>query len=107
MVEIGEAVETGENVEIANIHAVFWHIVENRAGWQRWLGEYPTLSAIFRYFLLFASYDASFLGVCFVLGCGLLRAQSGGTLSLEGRNVRVVSAPLRRREKRECRLASR
>jgi hypothetical protein len=46
MVEIGEAVETGENVEIANIHAVFWHIVENRAGWQRWLGEYPTLSAI-------------------------------------------------------------
>jgi hypothetical protein len=45
MVEIGEAVETGENVEIANIHAVSWHIVENRAGWQRWLGEYPTLSA--------------------------------------------------------------
>ena len=70
-------------------------------------GSNPTLSAIFRYFLLFASYDASFLGVCFVLGCGLLRAHSGGTLSLEGRNVRVVSAPLRRREKRECRLASR
>lgn len=47
MVEIGETVETGENVEIANLHAIFAYIIENRAGWQKWLGEYPTLSAIF------------------------------------------------------------
>jgi len=41
-----EGVETGETVEIANIHAVFMHIVENMVGYQKRLGEYPTLSAI-------------------------------------------------------------
>jgi len=41
-----ERVETGEIVEIDNIHAVFVHIAENMVGWQKRLGEYPTLSAI-------------------------------------------------------------
>src|ERR1700730_13755199 len=41
-----ERVETGELVETANIHAVFMHVAENMAGWQKRLGEYPTLSAI-------------------------------------------------------------
>jgi hypothetical protein len=45
--EIGEAVETGEIVEIASIHAVFMHVTENMVGWQKRLREYPTLSAIF------------------------------------------------------------
>jgi hypothetical protein len=30
--EIGEAVETGEIIEIANIHAVFMHVAENMVG---------------------------------------------------------------------------
>jgi len=37
-----ERVETGETVEIGNIHAVFVHIAENMVGWQMRLGEYPT-----------------------------------------------------------------
>jgi len=41
-----ERVETGEIVEIANIHAGFMHVAENMVGWQKRLGEYPTLSAI-------------------------------------------------------------
>jgi hypothetical protein len=41
-----ERVETGEIVEIANSHAVFMHIAENRARCGKCLGEYPTLSAI-------------------------------------------------------------
>lgn len=32
MVEIGETVETGENVEITSIHAVFVYVVEKMAG---------------------------------------------------------------------------
>jgi len=34
-------------MEIANVHAIFMHIAENKKGcsWKR--GEYPTLSAIF------------------------------------------------------------
>jgi ABC-type enterobactin transport system permease subunit len=31
-VEMGEAVETGETVEIANIHAVLMHIAEKTVG---------------------------------------------------------------------------
>jgi hypothetical protein len=30
--KIGEAVETGEIIEIANIHAVFMHIAEKMVG---------------------------------------------------------------------------
>ncbi len=40
-----ERVETGETVEIANIHAVFMQVGENMIGWRKRLGEYPTLSA--------------------------------------------------------------
>jgi hypothetical protein len=40
-----ERVEKGEIVEIASIHAVFMHVAENMVGWQKRLGEYPTLSA--------------------------------------------------------------
>ena len=43
--EIGEAVEIGEIIEMANIHAVFMHVAEKMVGWQKRLGEYPTLSA--------------------------------------------------------------
>jgi len=32
-------------VEIANIHAGVMHVSENMIGWQKRLGEYPTLSA--------------------------------------------------------------
>lgn len=32
IIEIVEAVETGENVEIADIHAISRHIVENSQG---------------------------------------------------------------------------
>ena len=45
MVEIGEAVETDEIVEIASIDAVFMDVTENIVGWRKGLGEYPTLSA--------------------------------------------------------------
>jgi hypothetical protein len=45
-VEIGEEVEKGEMVEIANIHAYFMHVVEKIVGRREWLWEYPTLSAI-------------------------------------------------------------
>ena len=55
MVEIIDNIEMVENVEIANSHAVFLHIAENKAGSQKSLGEYPTLSAI--YLLKFASHD--------------------------------------------------
>ena len=40
-----ERVETGEIVEIANIHAALMQVAENMLGWQKRLGEYPTLSA--------------------------------------------------------------
>jgi hypothetical protein len=40
-----ERVAQYETVEIANIDAVLMQVTENMAGWQRWLGEYPTLSA--------------------------------------------------------------
>jgi hypothetical protein len=36
-----ETVETGEIVEIGNIHAVFAHIAENKVAWRKRLGEYP------------------------------------------------------------------
>jgi len=39
-----EGVEEGEIVEIASIHTVFAHVAENMVGWQKRLGEYPTLS---------------------------------------------------------------
>jgi hypothetical protein len=42
-----ETVEIGENVEIAGIHAVLMHVAETMVGWQKRLGEYHTLSAIF------------------------------------------------------------
>jgi hypothetical protein len=42
-----EKVETGDIVEIGNIHTVFAHLAENMIGWRKRLGEYPTLSAIF------------------------------------------------------------
>jgi hypothetical protein len=32
MVEIGQTVKTGENVEIVNIHHAFGHIVEKQSG---------------------------------------------------------------------------
>ena len=38
-----ERVETGETVEIANVDAGFVHVAENMVGWQKRLGEYPTL----------------------------------------------------------------
>jgi hypothetical protein len=41
-----EAIEIGEFVEITSIHATFMQGTEKMAGWQKWLGEYPTLSAI-------------------------------------------------------------
>ena len=41
--EIEEAVEIGEMVGIANIHAVFMQVVENMVGCQKRLGEYPTI----------------------------------------------------------------
>lgn len=41
-----EAVETGEILEIANVHAVVMQVAENMVGWRKRLGEYPTLSAI-------------------------------------------------------------
>ncbi len=41
-----ERVETGEIIEIANIHAVFMHVAEKVVGYEKRLGEYPTLSAI-------------------------------------------------------------
>jgi len=44
--EIGEAVETGEIVEIVNTDAVFIQVAEKMAGCSKELGEYPTLSAI-------------------------------------------------------------
>jgi hypothetical protein len=40
-----ERVAKGEIIEIANIHAGFSHLAENMLGWQKRLGEYPTLSA--------------------------------------------------------------
>ena len=42
-----ERVEKGETVEIANVHAVVMQVAENMVGWQKRLGEYPTLSASF------------------------------------------------------------
>jgi hypothetical protein len=42
-----ETVAVCETVEIANIHAVFGHLLENMVGCSKRLGEYPTLSAIF------------------------------------------------------------
>ena len=39
-----ERVEKGEAVEIANVHAVLMHVVENMVGWQKRISEYPTLS---------------------------------------------------------------
>jgi hypothetical protein len=50
-----EAVEIGETVENTNIHGVFMHVVENKVGCGKRLGEYPTLSAtscIFLYQIL-------------------------------------------------------
>ena len=38
-----ERAEKGENVEIANAHAVFLHVAEKIVGWQKRLGEYPTI----------------------------------------------------------------
>jgi len=32
-------------MEIASIDAVFMQVAENMVGWQKQLGEYPTLSA--------------------------------------------------------------
>ena len=46
MVEIMDTIEMVENVEIANIHAGLTQVAENRTECQKWLGEYPTLSAI-------------------------------------------------------------
>src|SRR5260370_23170590 len=43
-----ERVETGEIIEIANIHAVFMHVAENMVGWRKRLGEYPTILARMR-----------------------------------------------------------
>ena len=43
--EIGEAVETGEIVEIVNTDVVFMQVAEKMAGCSKELGEYPTLSA--------------------------------------------------------------
>ncbi len=40
-----EAIEIGEIIDIANIDAVFMHVVENMVERQKGLGEYPTLSA--------------------------------------------------------------
>jgi hypothetical protein len=37
-----ERVETGEIIEIGNIHAVVVHVAENMAGCGKGLGEYPT-----------------------------------------------------------------
>jgi hypothetical protein len=37
-----EAIEIGEIIDIANIDAVFMHVVENMLGRQKGLGEYPT-----------------------------------------------------------------
>jgi hypothetical protein len=37
-----DVVEIGETVENTNIHGVFMH---DMLGWQKRLGEYPTLSA--------------------------------------------------------------
>ena len=45
MAEIGEGVETGGIIEIANIHAVSTHVPEKMVGYGKRLGEYPTLSA--------------------------------------------------------------
>src|SRR5258708_4594210 len=42
-----ERVEKGEIVEIPNTDAVLMHVSENRVGWEKRQGEYPTLSAIF------------------------------------------------------------
>ena len=39
-----EAIEIGEIIDIANIDAVFMHVVENMVERQKGLGEYPTLS---------------------------------------------------------------
>jgi hypothetical protein len=41
-----ERVETGEIVEIGNIHALFMQVAEKMVGCSKGLGEYPTLSAI-------------------------------------------------------------
>ena len=41
--EIGEAVETGEIVEIVNTDAVFMQVAEKMAGCSKGLGEYPTI----------------------------------------------------------------
>ncbi len=40
---IVERVETGETLEIANIHAVVMHVAEKMVGWQKRLGEYPKI----------------------------------------------------------------
>jgi hypothetical protein len=40
-----ERVEEGEIIQIANVDAVFAHIAEKMVGYQKRLGEYPTLSA--------------------------------------------------------------
>jgi hypothetical protein len=42
-----ERVEKGEIVEIPNTDAVLMHVSENRVGWEKRQGEYPTLSATF------------------------------------------------------------
>ena len=45
-VEIGEAVENTEIIEIASMHAGFAHIAEKMIGYKNGRGEYPTLSAM-------------------------------------------------------------
>jgi len=40
-----EKVAVVETVEIANVHADITQVVEKMIGWQKRLGEYPTLSA--------------------------------------------------------------
>jgi uncharacterized protein (TIGR02611 family) len=40
-----ERVAECETVEIANVNAGFVHVAEKMVGWQKRLGEYPTLSA--------------------------------------------------------------
>jgi hypothetical protein len=41
-----EEVETGEIIGITNIYAGFVHVAEKIIGYENWLGEYPTLSAV-------------------------------------------------------------
>ncbi len=42
-----ERVAECETVEITNVYAVFMHVAENMIAYEKRLGEYPTLSAIF------------------------------------------------------------